>query len=222
MGQVLLFLNQSFVPPEITDLMTFDVDKAKKQTAEILGFKSPDVVNKIAPEIKAGKYNYKDLEKYPGLKDLFPPEFVMHIKPGGPPFAANIPEFEIVPTRQLYWFLRLCEITKKFIGETKLDEKGYIVPRSWQGGFPFPRPSGEFKAQQIYYNFEKKVINYDTCYSMKAENMSFDRNLTRDGYRLTASSNIKFMGRTLFPPYGWLDEHAKRNEAFQSYGLSIH
>jgi len=208
---------KSFLPPEINDLMTFDVDEAKKQTAEILGFKSPDVVNKIAPEIKPGKYNYKDLEKYPGLKDLFPPEFVMHIKPGGPPFIASIPEFEIVPTRQLYWYLRLCEITKKFIGKTKLDKEGYIVPRSWKGGFPFPQPSGKFKAQQIYYNFEKKVINYDTCYSMKAENMSFDRNLTRDDHADMMLSHIKSMGRTLFPPYGWLDEHAKDSGKFQSY-----
>jgi hypothetical protein len=108
-------------------------------------------------------------------------------------------------------------MTKKNLGKTKLDAEGYILPLSWQGGFPFPQPSGKFKAQQIYYNFEKRVVHFDTCYFINSETMSFDRNLTMDGYRLTASSNIKFMGRTLFPPYGWLDEHAKRNGEFQSY-----
>ena len=107
---------KSLLPPEIYEQMIFDVDETKRQTAEIIGFKSPDVVGKIAPEIKPGKYTYKDVEQNPGLKELFPPELLIHIKPGGPPFAGSIPEFEIMPTRQLYWFLRLCEITKKNLG----------------------------------------------------------------------------------------------------------
>lgn len=208
---------KAILPPEIYEHMTFDIDEAERQTAEIIGFKSPDVVGKISPEIKAGRYTSNDLEKYPGLKELFPPELLLHIRPGGPPFAAGIPEFEIIPTRQLYWFLRLCKITRNNLGKTKLDKDGYIVPRSWQGGVPFPQPSGKFKAQQVYYNFEKRVVHFDTCYFIKSETMAFDRNLTRDKYSLTASSNIKFMGRTLFPPYGWFDEHAKLNGEFQSY-----
>ncbi len=208
---------KTMVPPEVYGLMTFYVDEAKRQTAEIIGFKSPDLVGKIAPEIKPGKYVYNDLEKYPGLKELFPPELLLHIKPAGPPFVGSIPAFEIIPTKQIYWFLRLCEMTKKNLGKTKLDKDGYIVPFSWEGGVPFPRPSGKFKAQQVFYNFEKRVTHFDTCYSIKSETMSYNRNLIRDEYRQTASSNIKFMGRTLFPPYGWFDEHAKRNGEFQSY-----
>ncbi|MBW2144128.1 MAG: hypothetical protein JRG75_07010, partial [Deltaproteobacteria bacterium] len=79
------------LPPEIYRLMTFDVEEAKRQTAEILGFKSPELVGNIAPEIKPGKYTYKDVEKSPVLKELFPPEFRSFIKPGGPPLIASIP-----------------------------------------------------------------------------------------------------------------------------------
>jgi hypothetical protein len=173
------------LPAEIYNLMTFDVEKAKKKTAEILGFKSPDQAGKIAPEIKPGEYTYRDLDKYPGLKELLPPELVHHIKPGGPPLIASIPEFEVIPTRQLYWFLRLCEITRQNLGKTKLDKDGYIVPLSWQGGYPFPRPSGKFKAQQVYYNFEKRIGTFDMCFASKTQSMSFDKNLAMDKYSQT-------------------------------------
>ena len=209
------------LPPEIYRLMTFDVEEAKKQTAEILGFKSPDLVGNIAPEIKPGKYTYKDLEKTPGLKELFPPEFLFLIKPGGPPLIASIPEFEIIPTRQFYWYPKLCEATRQNLGKTKLDHGGYILPFTWQGGVPFPRPSGKFKARQVFYSFDKSYTSYDMCYSAKHEGMSFDRNLTRDDYTKTISNNIKFMGRTLFPPYGWLDEHAKRSGDFRSFSSVV-
>ncbi len=214
---------KSAVPAEIYNLMTFDVEEAKKETAEILGFKSPDLVGKIAPEIRPGKYTYQDLKEYPGLKELFPPEILLHIKPGGPPLVASMPEFEIIPTRQLYWFLRLCDITKQNLGKTELDKDGYIVPLSWQGGYPFPRPSGKLKAQQVYYNFEKRIGTFDTCSVSKNESMSFDKNLAMDGYNQTVNYQIKFMGRTLFPPYGWFDEKAKRTGKFRSFfNLSLY
>ncbi|MBW2539527.1 MAG: DUF1329 domain-containing protein [Deltaproteobacteria bacterium] len=205
------------LPPEIYKLMTFDVEEAKRQTAEILGFKSPDLVGNIAPEIKPGKYTYKDVEKSPGFKELFPPEFLSFIKPGGPPLIASIPEFEIIPTRQFYWYPKLCEATRQNLGKTKLDPGGYIVPFTWQGGVPFPKPSGKFKARQVFYSFDKSYTSYDLCYSSKQEGLSFDRNLTRDKYTKSISNNIKFMGRTLFPPYGWLDAQAKRSGDFRAF-----
>jgi len=208
------------VHPEIYNFLTFDVEDAKRQTAEILGFRSPDLVGKIAPEIKPGKYTYKDLEKYPGLKELFPQEFLRHIKPAGPPLIGSIPEFEIIPTRQLYWYLNLCKMTKENLGRTKLDKDGYIVPASWEGGYPFPRLSGKFKAQQLYYNFEKRVGSFDTCFTTGTESIAFNMNLNRDSFNQTSVYNMRFMGRTLFPPYGWFDEQAKRNRKFRSY-LSV-
>jgi len=205
------------LPPEIYKLMTFDVEEAKSQTAEILGFKSPELVGNIAPEIKPGKYTYKDVPKFPGFKELFPPEFLTFIKPGGPPLVASIPEFEIIPTRQFYWYPKLCEATRQNLGKTKLDDDGYIVPFTWQGGVPFPRPSGKFKARQVFYSFDRVYTPNDQCYFSKYEGLSFDRNLTRDKYSKAISNGIKFMGRSLFPPYGWLDAQAKRSGDFRAF-----
>ena len=153
------------------------MEEAKRQTAELVGFKSPDVVGKIAPEIKPGKYTYQDLEKSSGLKELFPPELQLHIRAAGPPLPCSIEEFEIIPTIQLYWYMRLCEATKQNLGKTKLDKDGYIVPRSWQGGYPFPRPSGELKAQQLYYSFEKRPGTYDFCYALRGEGLALTETL---------------------------------------------
>ena len=38
------------------------------------------------------------------------------------------------------------------MGKTKQDENGYIIPATFEGGYPFPRPSGPHKAMQIIYN----------------------------------------------------------------------
>ncbi|MBW1903097.1 MAG: DUF1329 domain-containing protein [Deltaproteobacteria bacterium] len=190
-------------------------------TEEIVGLKSPDLVNKIAPEIKPGKYTYQDMENSPGLKDLFPPEFLLHIKPGGPPLIGSIPEFEITPTKQLYWYTKFCMATKDNLGKTKLDKDGYIVPMSWQGGVPFPRPSGDFKAQQVYYNFEKRTENFERCVTLNGESMSFDRNLKMDKYNQYQANFIRLMGRTLFPPYGFLDKRAERNGEFAAFSSLV-
>src|SRR5450756_210858 len=45
--------------------LSFDVDSMKSLWAELVGFKAPDIVGKVAPEIKPGKYTYKDLAKNP-------------------------------------------------------------------------------------------------------------------------------------------------------------
>ena len=142
---------KDYLPPEIYDKMTFEQEKMKKGTAELLGYTAPDLGGKIAPEIKPGKYTYKDLEQSPGLKELFPPLVAKHmIKPGGHPLVANIPEFEILPTRQFHYNLPFLETSKRNLGKTKLDKDGYIDPNSWEGGVPFPRPAGEFKARQVF------------------------------------------------------------------------
>ncbi len=210
------------VAPEVWKYLQTDVEKAKRMTAEIVGFKAPDIVGKIAPDIKPGKYTYKDVAENPELKDLFPPEFVQHIRPGGPPLIGSVPEFEIIPTRQHYWFARLCEMTQKNLGKTKLDKDGYINSKTWDGGFPFPQPSGKFKAQELYYDFEKRYGTTDFCYALRGEGFSYDRNLTRDNYFQYEGDFTKLKGRALFPPYGWLDERAKKNDEFQSFSSYLH
>ncbi|MBW1900133.1 MAG: outer membrane lipoprotein-sorting protein [Deltaproteobacteria bacterium] len=210
------------MPPEIWEYLLIDVEKAKKLNAELVGFKSTDVVGKIAPEIKPGKYTYKDLEKYPGFKDLFPPELQIHVRAAGPPLICSVEEFEIIPTTQIYWFPRYSETTKRNLGKTKLDKDGYIVPLSWEGGCPFPRPSGKLKAQQLYYSFEKRPGTYDFCYSISGESLALDRNLVVDKYAQYDSTYIRLMGRTLFPPFGWFDKRAERNGETWSNGVVVY
>jgi len=205
------------IPPEIWDRIHFDKEAMKKGTAELLGFTSPERVGKIAPEIKPGHYTYKDLEKYPGLKELFPPELLPHIKEPSLPFVCNIPEFTIIPTVQNYHSVPLIEATKKNLGQTKLDKDGYIVAGSWQGGIPFPQPSGKFKAQQVYYNFEKRADSYNKNFFIIMESNGFDRNLNLDKYTQSQVMNMRFMGRIYFPPLGWYDERAKRNGEFSAF-----
>ena len=73
------------LPPSLYEKLTYDIDAMKEMWAELVGFRAPDVVGKIAPEIKPGKYTSKDLNKYPGLKKLMWPDLYDRIKPGGPP-----------------------------------------------------------------------------------------------------------------------------------------
>ena len=94
---------QQVLPPEMYQSLTWDVEKMKKDWADLVGFCAPDVVGKKSPEITPGKYSYKDLETKPGLKELFWPQMLERIKPGGPPFVGNIAEFEIVPTEQMFF-----------------------------------------------------------------------------------------------------------------------
>jgi len=220
-----LMVNSSpkkILPAEIWNDMVFDVEEAKKLNAEIVGFRSPDVVGKIAPEIQPGKYTYQDLEQNPGLEDLFPPEFRLHIKAAGPPLPASIESFEIIPTEQIYWYLHYAQTTKRNLGRTKLDKDGYIVPKSWEGGCPFPRPSGLFKAQQLYYSFEKRIGTYEFCYYLNGGSLSIDKDLQVDKYGAYEATYIKLMGRTLFSPFGWFDDRAERNGETWAMGTFVH
>jgi hypothetical protein len=208
------------VPPEIMAKLTFDQEKMKKESVKLLGFTAPELVGKIAPEIKPGKYTYKDVEQNPGLKDLFPPEFVQHIKAPGPPFVCAIPEFEIIPTIQHHLCLPYIELTQRNLGKTKLDKDGYIVPGSWEGGIPFPLPSGNFKAQQLYYSFEKRSDSFNKNSIMSLESNGYDKNLKMDKYTTAIVSLSRLMGRFLFPPYGWFDKRAERNGEFYAFAYT--
>ncbi len=210
------------LPPEMWKRMHWDIGQMQALWAEIVGFKAPDLVGKISPEIKPGKYTYKDLAKYPGLKELFPPYIAATIKAGGPPIICNLMDFEIEPTRQFHMALPTAEITKQNFGKSELDKDGYIVAGTWGGGYPFPRPSGKFKAQQVYYNFEKKVCNYDENYLLTGEGLSFDKNLKVDKYNAYARTVMLLMGRTFMEPYSWFDERAKKRGEFKTDVVRIY
>jgi len=206
------------VPPELWAKISYDVDKMKDLWAEVVGFRSPDLVGKIAPEIKPGKYTYKDKDKYPGLKELMIPlHYEKFFAPGGPPHAGNIPEFEIVPTRQYYFALPVCEVTKKNMGKTKLDKDGYLMWETWEGGYPFPRPSGNFKAQEIMYNVEKRYLAFGLNFYILSWINGYNKRLDRDFDGRYTVAHIRLAGRVLMPPYGWYDGRAKKRGEMKSF-----
>lgn len=203
------------LPKELYAELTYNEEKMKSLWAELVGFRAPDVVGKIAPEIRPGKYTYKDLEKYPGLKELMHPDLYNRIKPGGPPHSGNIPEFEIIPTRQYYWALPVAENTKKNMEKTKLDAKGFLKEETWEGGYPFPRPSGEFKAQQIMYNVERRALSWEFCMTIIGHINSFNKNLKLDFDAEILVHAARLAKRSLMSPYGWFDERAKKRGEFK-------
>ena len=126
------FHPRDVLPPIVWNAIHWDEEEMKKQTAEMFGYTAPELTGKIAPEIKPGKYTYKDVEENPGIRELLPNYIVeRHMGPGGPPFVCTIKDFEIEPTKQLHMALPVCELTRQNLGKTKLDKDGYIVARSW-------------------------------------------------------------------------------------------
>jgi len=199
---------KKMLPPGVYAKLSYDVEEMKKLWAEIVGFKAPDVVGKIAPEIKPGTYSYQDKEKYPGIKALMTEDYYKRFNPGAPPFAGNFREIKVVPTRQYYRALPVAEATKKYMGKTELDEKtGIIKEETYVSGFPFPRPGGNFKANQVMYNWSKRYWGWDSQYMIQDSvgwtgGHKQDNTLTADGWML------KLKGRVM-EPYGCYDERAK-------------
>jgi hypothetical protein len=203
------FPYNKILPPELYKAITYDQEKMGALWAEVVGFRAPDVVGKIAPEIKPGHYTYKDLETKPGLKELLLPDLVEnHIKPGGPPHSANIPEFEIIPTRQYYSALPVAEATKKNMGKTKLDDQGYLVTESWEPGYPFPRPEGKFMAQQYVYNNKLSYWMWGQDFEMYAATLGFTKDLKIDFDSIGAIGSARTSGRVFEKPFGFMDDRA--------------
>ncbi len=208
------------LPADVYAKLTFDVEAMKKAWEEVVGFKAPDVVGKVAPEIKPGKYSYKDIQTMPGLKELMIPYYREHaFKPGGPPWIGNFSEFTIVPTRQYYYALPIAEATKQNMGKTKLDQKGYIVNESYEGGLPFPRPSGKFKAQEILYNIVKRYQNSESDDSTGVFK-GFNKALKLDFDGLIEQKILRLAKRLVIPPLGYLDERARTRKEESSLLLS--
>ncbi len=199
---------KQILPKEMYAKLVFDQEKMKSTWSSCVGFKAPDVVGKIAPDIKPGKYTYKDVQANPGFKQLIPPNVYKRIGPSAPPFGGNIPEFEIVPTKQYYWSLPIAEATKRNEGKTKLDDKGYIIQGTWEGGYPFPKPSGKQKAQQIMQNVEKRALQFGADMYQTSVTFGYNKKLEQDyssGY-VVVQANLA--GR-VYAPVGWFDARAK-------------
>lgn len=198
------------LPPEVYNKLVFDQEKMKEAWAEVVGFKAPDVVGKVAPEIKPGTYTHADKEKYP-FKELMFPALYKRFAPGAPPHIGNFSEIKVVPTRQYYWALPIAEATKKNMGQTKLNDQGYLIYDSYVAGIPFPKPEGNFKPQQIMYNWEKRYLNGENYYYF-IEDRGFTKDFREDFESLMEMKSLKFEGRVLMEPKGWFDERAKKSK----------
>ena len=199
------------MPPEDYAKLTYDVKAMKNLWAEVIGLRAPDLVGKIAPEIKPGTYTYKDKEKYPGLKELMIPRHYDRFKPGAPPHGGNFSEITVIPTRQYYHGLPIAEATKKNVGRTKLDEQGYIKSETYMAGYPFPRPSGKFKAQQIMNNWEKRYLMGENFFAIQFMK-GFDKRLNLDFEGGLDWWEVRLNGRVTLEPYGWYDKRAEAHK----------
>ena len=130
--------------------------------------------------------------------------------PANLPLRANYSTINVVPTRQYYWALPLTRATKDNQGTPQLDDQGYLQYETYASGFPFPRPEGTFKAQQIMYNWEKRYVNGDSAYLFE-EVKGFNKNLEEDFHSIMDMITVKFEGRVIMEPLGFFDEQARKN-----------
>ncbi len=204
---------RQLVPKEMLEKMKWDVEEMKQQWSEIRGFKAPDVVGKIAPDIRPGKYTFEDVKNNPGFKELLPDGYIERFKKTGPPLAGTFEEFEIIPTRQYYMPLPVAEATAKNAGKTKLDDQGYVIDETWESGVPFPRPDGKFKAQQIMYNLIFSYKGWGGNIYFVDNAVGWNRNLDLDFSNKLHYYGVRMNGRVIFPPLGAINERAaKRRE----------
>lgn len=198
------------LPPDVYSQVTFDQEPMKNLWADIVGFKAPDQVGKIAPDVKPGSYNYKDKDKHP-FKELMIPHFYNQFRAPGPPLMGTYSDIKVIPTRQYYWALPIGQATKKNMGKTLLDDKGYLRYDTYESGIPFPRPEGPFKAQQIVYNWEKRYVNGESFITF-TQTFGHTKDLRQDFDMKMIGKGLKLEGRVILDPKGWYDDRAKKNQ----------
>jgi hypothetical protein len=209
------------LPPDIYKQFTYDVEAMKTLWAETVGFKASDVVGKIVPEIKPGTYTLQDKKKYPFDKLMWGQMYNRFNPPGvgTPNHVGNFTEFEVVPTRQYFWSIPVAEATKKNAGTVKQDAKGYLVEASYVAGYPFPRPAGPFKAQQIMYNWVKRYAGYE-AHIYYEHPMGINKNFTVDHNGLAIATMVRLASRVQIKPLGYFDERAKAQGEHKSFVYS--
>ncbi|MBT8340824.1 MAG: DUF1329 domain-containing protein [Desulfatitalea sp.] len=218
------FWTKDVLPPDMYAKFVYDIPTMRAKWAELVGFKAPDIVGKIAPEIKPGKYTHQDKAKYQGLKELMIPlQYEMFFGPAATPLGADFSEFELVPTQQYYWRLPLAQASLQNMGKTKQDAQGFIIAESYNTGIPFPQPSGSerFKVMQLLYNNNYRPLTWDAMYSLSM-NAMYDRNFKESFGGRSIAYVLQLAGRSNAEPKPFYDERAKsRNEFQMSAGLSI-
>jgi hypothetical protein len=196
--------------------LTYDMETMRNAWAELVGFRSPDMVGSIAPEIKPGTYTWRDREHYPGLQELMPPALYARFQPGAPPLCGNFPELEVVPTRQYYLSLPVCRASRRTMGQAQLNAEGYLIESTYQAGVPFPQPSGTWKAQQIVYNWVKRYMYAENLYAIQ-QAKGYTDNLKEDMATKGAVWRLQLQGRLAISPLGWYDRQAEERGETMSF-----
>ena len=195
-------------PKEFVAKFLCDPQEAGRLMEQALGFKTPDVVGKIAPEIKPGKYTWQDKEKYPGFKELMSEDVYKRFAPPGPPHVGNFPEIEIIPSRQVYWSPGVSNATIQYSDQVTTDAQGYIDTFSWKGGMPFPKLQGPNRGLQAMLNFERVPRDGDQCWGYISL-QGYNKNLQQDWDSIIEWWTLISQGRTQIEPCGWYDARAK-------------
>jgi len=198
------------LPPEFWNHLTHDVQEMKDVWSALVGFKAPEVVGQIAPEITPGKYTLADVKNKPGLNELLIPPLKLRLRNPGPPYVCAIEAFEIIPTRQLYWGLPIAEATRKNKGKAKLDKDGFIIAETWMAGYPFPQPEGKYKARKLIYNHLSKYSNWGGDQAWYIKGFGFNKNLRTESDNSIEVIGLRAHGRVLFEPYGWVSAAAEK------------
>ena len=200
-----------FIPDDVWKMVTFDPEASRVTWEKAVGLRAKDLVGKIAPEIKPGKYTLADKEKYPFKELMIPYHYDRFNAPGGegmPHHIGYFTEFEVIPTQQLWHGEPVGKATLENMGKTELDEQGYIKYETYVAGYPFPRPSGDKKAWQILYNWIQRTSEPES-----AANYDLSIGVNRSG-KIDHEGTAHFFwvtleGRVMYPPFGWFDDRAR-------------
>jgi hypothetical protein len=199
---------------EAVKSLAFDQEKGKQRWQEMVGLRSPDLVGKIAPEIKPGRYTLEDKAKYPFDKLMPGVLYERFNEPGGQGknFAANFTEFEVVPTRQYWMNLAVAEASIANEGKAKLGEDGYMLYDTYEGGLPFPKPSGAQKGWQVLYNYIESYTYFQgEDYLSQTAAFGVDRGFNIDRKSKGDYYVMRLFHRLLRDPKGvWFDDRAEK------------
>jgi len=161
---------------------------------EVIGFRAPEKVGKIAPEIKPGMIiNGSNYKQYPSLKELMPSDIYARLDPKS---YLPFPQIEIVPTRSIYPSKMWTAYTRQHSKGCKIDKDGVSL-NGWVAGTPFPRPK---KGVELAWNHDKVDIVGD-C--LRFAPMYWDLYGSDGSYERTYHFNLWYFratGRTHIDP----------------------
>ncbi|RLA92076.1 MAG: hypothetical protein DRG25_06855, partial [Deltaproteobacteria bacterium] len=140
---------------------TANPDLAEKW-AKMVGFKAPDVVGKVAPEIKPGMViDSKNYKNYPGLKKLLSDSLYARLDPNS---YAPLAPLKIAPTSQYHWSIGALGKTLENLKTCKIGADG-LTMEGFNGGVPFPviKLDDKYGGLMHAWNQDNKILG-DTMY----------------------------------------------------------